>query len=145
MWTKTPICAGIPRSRFDPMTVPAPCVVSRAPVATQGPAANSRRVGPTALTMPEPPSHSPLEKGVSVPPEILEPVRRQRRVDRRARDRAVAEPPLDRPRIVALVGKRVVPWYGMPPDARPDVFFKWMTISQEATFRPLDDLLSIRL
>jgi hypothetical protein len=43
------------------------------------------------------------------PPEVLEPVRRQGqgRVDRRARDRSVAEPSLDRPCAVALVGERV--------------------------------------
>jgi hypothetical protein len=41
------------------------------------------------------------------PPEFLEPVRRQGRVDRRARNRSVAEPSLDRPCVVALVGERV--------------------------------------
>src|SRR3979490_1307327 len=43
----------------------------------------------------------------SVPPEILEPVRRQGRVDRSARDRPVAEPSLDCPGVVALVGECV--------------------------------------
>jgi hypothetical protein len=39
-----------------------------------------------------------------VPPEILEPVRRQRRVDRGAGDRPVPEPPLNCPRVVAGEG-----------------------------------------
>jgi hypothetical protein len=39
--------------------------------------------------------------------KILEPVRRQCRVDGRARDRPMAEPSLDRPGVVALVGQRV--------------------------------------
>jgi hypothetical protein len=39
------------------------------------------------------------------PPEILEPVRRQRRVHRRGRDRAMPQPSLDCPRVVPLVGK----------------------------------------
>jgi hypothetical protein len=43
----------------------------------------------------------------SIPPEILEPVRRQRGVDRRARDRPMPEPPLDRPSVVPLVGEGV--------------------------------------
>jgi hypothetical protein len=43
----------------------------------------------------------------SVPPEVLEPVRRQGRADRGARDRPVAEPPLDRPGVMTLVGERI--------------------------------------
>jgi hypothetical protein len=44
---------------------------------------------------------------MSLAPEVLEPVRRQCRVDGRARDRPMAEPSLDRPGVVALVGQRV--------------------------------------
>jgi hypothetical protein len=43
----------------------------------------------------------------SLPPEILEPVRRQRRVDCGAGDRPMAEPALYRPGVVPLVGERV--------------------------------------
>src|SRR6266481_506222 len=43
----------------------------------------------------------------SVSPEILEPIRRQGRVHRRARDRSVPQPPLNRPGIVPPVGQRV--------------------------------------
>jgi hypothetical protein len=43
----------------------------------------------------------------SLSPEVLEPVRRQRRVDGRAGDRAMAEPPLDSPGVVALVREGV--------------------------------------
>jgi hypothetical protein len=43
----------------------------------------------------------------SIPPEVLEPVRRQRDVDGRAGDRPVPEPALDGSRVVALVGERV--------------------------------------
>jgi len=43
----------------------------------------------------------------SIPPEILEPVRRQGRVDRRAGDGTMAEPTLDRSRVMALVGEGV--------------------------------------
>jgi hypothetical protein len=39
--------------------------------------------------------------------KILEPVRRQSRIDRCARDRPTAEPPLDRPGVVAFFGERV--------------------------------------
>jgi hypothetical protein len=42
---------------------------------------------------------------VSLSPEILEPVRRQGRIDRRARDRAVPEPTLDRLARAALPGQ----------------------------------------
>src|SRR5271154_2120973 len=42
-----------------------------------------------------------------IPPEILEPVRRQRRVDRGAGYRPMAERSLDCPGVVALVGKGV--------------------------------------
>jgi hypothetical protein len=43
----------------------------------------------------------------SVSPEILEPIRRQGRAHRRARDRAVPQPPLNRPGIVPPVGQRI--------------------------------------
>jgi hypothetical protein len=43
----------------------------------------------------------------SVSPEILEPIRRQGRVHRRARDRTMPQPSLDRPGIVSLVGERM--------------------------------------
>jgi hypothetical protein len=43
----------------------------------------------------------------SVSPEILEPIRRQGRIHRRARDRAVPEPPLNRPGIMPPIGQRV--------------------------------------
>jgi hypothetical protein len=43
----------------------------------------------------------------SVSPEILEPVWGQSRVNRRARDRTVSEPPLNRPGIMPPVGQRV--------------------------------------
>jgi hypothetical protein len=43
----------------------------------------------------------------SVSPEILESIRRQGRVHRRARDRAVPQPPLNRPGVVPPVGQRV--------------------------------------
>jgi hypothetical protein len=43
----------------------------------------------------------------SVSPEILEPIRRQGRVHRRARDRSVPQPPLNRPGVVPPVGQRV--------------------------------------
>jgi hypothetical protein len=46
-------------------------------------------------------------RDASILPEILEPVRRQRRVDSRAGDRPMPEPPLDRPGVVALVGEGV--------------------------------------
>src|SRR5271154_1876594 len=49
----------------------------------------------------------PSEDDGSIPPEVLEAVRRQCRVDGGAGDRSMAEPPLDRPGIVALVGERV--------------------------------------
>jgi hypothetical protein len=41
------------------------------------------------------------------PPDVLEPVRRQRRVDGGAVDRPMAEPALDRPGVVSLVGEGV--------------------------------------
>jgi hypothetical protein len=41
----------------------------------------------------------------SLPPEVLEPVWRQRRVDGGAVDRPMPQPPLDRPGVVALVGE----------------------------------------
>src|SRR5262249_8661420 len=50
----------------------------------------------------------------SLPPEVLEPVRRQRRVNRGASDRPMPEPTLDRPGVVPLVGEGVaagVPQY----------------------------------
>jgi hypothetical protein len=62
----------------------------------------------------------------SVPPEILEPVRRQGRIDRGARDRPMAEPSLDRPGVVALVGERVAAgvaehvWMRLQFEARGD-------------------------
>jgi hypothetical protein len=37
------------------------------------------------------------QRSRSLSPKILEPVRRQGRIDRRARDRAMTEPPFDRP------------------------------------------------
>ena len=43
----------------------------------------------------------------SVSPEVLEPVRCQGHTDRRARDRTVPEPPLNRPSIVPPVRQRV--------------------------------------
>jgi hypothetical protein len=43
----------------------------------------------------------------SVPPEVLEPVLRQGRVDRGAGDRSMAEPCLDCPSVVPLVGEGV--------------------------------------
>jgi hypothetical protein len=43
----------------------------------------------------------------SVPPEVLEPVRRQGRADRSAGDRSMAEPSLDCPSVVPLVGEGV--------------------------------------
>jgi hypothetical protein len=43
----------------------------------------------------------------SISPEILQPVRRQRRVDGRAGDRPVAEPALDRTGVAPLVGERM--------------------------------------
>ena len=43
----------------------------------------------------------------SVSPEILEPIRGQSRVNRRARDRTVSEPPLNRPSIVSSVRQRI--------------------------------------
>jgi hypothetical protein len=42
-----------------------------------------------------------------IPPEVLEPVRRQWRVDGRAGDRPMPEPSLDRPGVVSLVGEGV--------------------------------------
>jgi hypothetical protein len=39
--------------------------------------------------------------------KILEPIGRQGRIDGRARDRAMTEPPLNRPGVVTCVGKRV--------------------------------------
>jgi hypothetical protein len=45
--------------------------------------------------------------GWLIPPELLESVRRQRGVDGRAGDRAVAEPSLDGTGIVTLVGKGI--------------------------------------
>jgi hypothetical protein len=50
--------------------------------------------------------HTP-SGAASIPPEVLEPVRRPRRVDGRAGDRAMSEPALDRPGVVPLVGQRV--------------------------------------
>src|SRR5258708_40254602 len=43
----------------------------------------------------------------SVSPEILEPIRRQGLVHRRARDRSVPQPPLNRPGSMPPVGPRV--------------------------------------
>ena len=53
----------------------------------------------------------------SLPPEILEPIRRERRIDRRARDRAMIQPPLDRLARAALPGQPQVgylPRTGLP-------------------------------
>jgi hypothetical protein len=43
----------------------------------------------------------------SLPPEVFEPIRRQRRVDRCAGDRPMPEPPLDGPGVVAFIGEGV--------------------------------------
>src|ERR1700722_10108430 len=43
----------------------------------------------------------------SIPPEVLEPIRRQRGVDGRAGDRAMPQPSLDRPGVVPFVGEGV--------------------------------------
>jgi hypothetical protein len=51
--------------------------------------------------------HQRSEGIASVPPKVLEPVRRQGRVDRSARDRSMAEPSLDCPGVVALMGESV--------------------------------------
>jgi hypothetical protein len=51
-----------------------------------------------------------------IAPEVLEPVRRQRRVDGRAGDRAMPKPPLDCPGVVALVGEGVAA--GVPQACR---------------------------
>src|SRR2546427_6748699 len=40
-----------------------------------------------------------------LPPEVLEPVRRQGRIDRRRRDRPMPQPTLNRPCLVPLVGE----------------------------------------
>jgi transposase-like protein DUF772 len=50
-----------------------------------------------------------------VPPEILEPVGRQGHVDRGASDRSMAEPPLNRPGVVAAIGQCVAA--GVPKHA----------------------------
>jgi hypothetical protein len=62
---------------------------------------HSRRV---SLTIQRPNAFG--RRVLSLPPEVLEPVRRQRRIDRGTRDRPVPQPPLDRPGVVALVGER---------------------------------------
>jgi hypothetical protein len=51
--------------------------------------------------------HATCHSRLSLPPEILEPIRRQRCVDGGAGDRSMAEPALDRPDVVALVGEGV--------------------------------------
>src|SRR5260370_13945495 len=71
-------------------------------------------------------------RGGSLPPEILEPVRRQRRIDRCARNRAMAEPSLDRPGIVPLVGKRIAA--GVAKHVRVSLQFK----AETTACRPLD-------
>jgi hypothetical protein len=43
----------------------------------------------------------PRRPHTSIPPKVLEPVRRQRRVDGRAGDRPMPKPVLDRPGVVA--------------------------------------------
>jgi hypothetical protein len=43
----------------------------------------------------------------SISPEILESSGRQSRIDRRARDRAMTEPSLDRPGVVPLIGEHI--------------------------------------
>jgi hypothetical protein len=50
---------------------------------------------------------SASEPRCSIPPEVLEPIRRQRRVDRGAGDRPMSQPALNRPGVVAFVGQRV--------------------------------------
>jgi hypothetical protein len=42
-----------------------------------------------------------------IPPEVLEPVRRQGLVDRGTGDRPMAEPALNGPGVVPLVGERI--------------------------------------
>jgi hypothetical protein len=49
-----------------------------------------------------------------IPPEILEPVRGQRRVDGGAGDRPMAKPSLDRPDVVALVGEGIAAGVSRP-------------------------------
>ena len=56
----------------------------------------------------------------SLPPEILEPIRRQCRIDRRARDRAMPQVLLNRPRVVPLGGKGIAA--SVPKHVR--VYFK---------------------
>ncbi len=48
-----------------------------------------------------------LDQSLSLSPEILEPVRRQSCIDRRARDRAKPQPSPNCPGIVPLVGERI--------------------------------------
>jgi hypothetical protein len=47
-----------------------------------------------------------LNNAASFPPEVLEPVRHQNRVGGRAGDRAMTEPALDRPGVMALAVRR---------------------------------------
>jgi hypothetical protein len=52
-------------------------------------------------------TNAQLKTLASVPPEVLEPVRRQGRVDRSAGDRSMAEPCLDGTDVVPLVGEGI--------------------------------------
>jgi hypothetical protein len=51
--------------------------------------------------------HPPVFARKSIPPEVLEPVRRQRRVNSGAGDRPMAKPALDRTGIVSLRRLRI--------------------------------------
>src|SRR5258708_135209 len=70
----------------------------------------------------------------SVSPEILESIRRQGRVHRRARDRAVPQPPLNRPGIVPPVGQRIAA--GMAKQVRVSLQLK----AEPKAGNPLDHL-----
>jgi hypothetical protein len=67
-----------------------------------------------------------------IPPEILEPVRRQRRVDRGRRDRPVPKPSLNRPGVVAFVGEGIAA--GMAQHVGMSLQFEAKTSAR----RPLD-------
>ncbi len=68
----------------------------------------------------------------SLPPEIPKPVRRQGRIDCRARDRAMTEPSLNRPGVVPLVGEGITA--GVAKHVRVSLQLKAETPSS----RPLD-------
>ena len=67
------------------------------------------------------------DHATSLPPEILEPIRRQGRVHRRARDRAMAKPPLDRLARAALPGQPQVGTSPRPP--------RWLIYAQPRSGR----------